>query len=264
MSGDKNKGNGWQQLTWGGSLAVLVAARLLIIYNLLPVLELVAVAVLIALVLRTTLQWLQRVVRVRWIAVLILVGIVGSLGIFIGLVMVPNLVAEAQTLSLALPTYVNSLIQLSSQLHSSVRFVPDLSQGLQQVRSWLYSIISFLPLLLRNILDVSLQALATLILAIYMAYDPNSLIEGMLRLVPHQQHRRIKKLLQSTQVRLEGWILGTGLAMLIVGTGAAIGLWFLQVPLPLSFGVLAGLLEVIPYFGSIVGTFLPALIALTI
>ena len=143
-------------------------------------------------------------------------------------------------------------------------FVPDLSQGLQQFRSWLYSIISFLPLLLRNILDVSLQAVATLILAIYMAVDPNSLIKGMLRLAPYQQHRRIKKLLHSTKIRLEGWILGTGLAMLIVGSGAAIGLWFLQVPLPLSFGVIAGLLEVIPYFGSIVGTFLPALVALTI
>lgn len=264
MSGSSDKDSGWRQLTRGSPLAVLVAAGLLIIYSLLPVLELVAVAALIALVLRTTLQWFHKIVRVPWLAVLMLVGVVGAFGVFIGFVMVPNLLAEAQTLSLALPDYLNSLIQLSRRVHSSVRLVPDLSQGLQQLRSWLYNILSLLPLLLRDTVDVSLQAVATLILAIYMAYDPNSLIQGILRLAPRKQHRRIKKLFQSTQVRLQGWIFGTGLAMLIVGAGAAIGLWVLKVPLPLTFGVLAGLLEVIPYFGSIVGALLPALVALTI
>lgn len=52
--------------------------------------------------------------------------------------------------------------------------------------------------------------------------------------------------------------------MLLIGGGAAIGLWLLKVPLFLSFGVIAGALAVIPYFGSIVGTLLPALVALTI
>lgn len=264
MSSSKNSDSGWGKLTHGAPLAVLVAAALYILYSLLPVLELVALAALVALIFRTVLQWLQKFVKVTWLAVLILVGIVVAFILFLILVVVPGLFQEAQTLSLALPDYLNSLIRLSRRLHNNASFVPDLSQGLEQLKSVLNRILSFLPALLRNTIDASIETVATLILALYMAYNPNSLIQGMLRLAPRQEHWRIKKLLQSIQVRLEGWIFGTGLGMLIIGGGATIGLWILGIPLALSFGILAGVLEVIPYFGSIVGTLLPALVALTI
>jgi len=254
----------WQQLTRGAPLAVFLAVALLILYNLLPVLELVAVALLLALVLRTTLQWLQKIVRVRWVAVMILVGLLGGFGLFLGLVVIPSFVEEAQNLSSALPKYLNSLINLSRHLHNSASFVPDLSQGLEQLTDILKRLVSSLPLLLRNTFELSIQAIATVILAIYMAYDPDALVGGILRLTPRREHGRLRRLLESTKVRLRGWIFGTGLAMLIVGVGAVIGLLILRVPLAVSLGMVAGILEIIPYVGPIVGAILPALIALTI
>lgn len=41
-------------------------------------------------------------------------------------------------------------------------------------------------------------------------------------------------------------------------------MWLLGVPLALIFGILAGILDIIPYVGSIVGGALPVLVALTI
>ena len=243
---------------------MFLTLALLILYNLLPVLELVAVALLLALVLRTTLRWLQKIFRVRWLAVMILVGLLGGFGLFLGLVMIPSFVEEAQNLSTALPKYLNSLINLSRQLHNSASFVPDLSQGLEQLTDILKRLVSSLPLLLRNTFELSIQAIATVILAIYMAYDPDALVGGILRLTPRREHGRLKRLLESTKVRLRGWIFGTGLAMLIVGIGAVLGLLILRVPLALSLGMVAGILEIIPYVGPIVGAILPALIALTI
>jgi predicted PurR-regulated permease PerM len=195
---------------------------------------------------------------------MILVGLIGGFGLFLALVMVPSLLEEAQTLAQTLPKYLNSLISLSRRLHNSVSYVPDLSQGLEQLKGILDRIVSFFPLLIRSTFDLSLQALATVILAMYMAYDPDALTRGILRLSPRQQHWRIKRLLESTKVKLRGWIFGTGLAILIIGVGAVIGLWILQVPLAVSLGFLAGILEVIPYVGPIVGAILPALLALTI
>ena len=58
---------------------------------------------------------------------------------------------------------------------------------------------------------------------------------------------QIKRLLQATKVRLRGWIYGTGLAILLIGVGAVIGLLALQVPLVLSLSILARILEVIPF-----------------
>lgn len=258
------RSSGWRELTRGAPLAVFVATALLILYHLLPVLELVAVALLLALVLRTTLRWLQKIFRVRWVAVMILVGLIAGFGVLVGLVVIPSFVEEAQTLSLSLPKYLNALINLSRHLHNSVSFVPDLSQGLEQLTDILKRLVNSLPLLLRSTFDLSLQAIATLILAIYMAYDPDALVGGIVRLTPRRQHERIKRLLESAKVRLRGWIFGTGLAMLIVGFGAVIGLLILRVPLAVSLGMVAGILEIIPYVGPIVGAILPALVALTI
>jgi predicted PurR-regulated permease PerM len=243
---------------------VCLAAALLILYHLLPVLELVAVAALLALVLRTTLRWLQKIFGVRWIAVMILVGLIGGFGLFLVLVIVPSLLEETQTLAVSLPKYLNRLVNLSRQLHGSVSYVPDLSQGLEELKGLLDRIVSLFPRLLRDTFDLSLQAVATAILALYMAYDPDALTRGILRLSPRKQHKRIQRLLEAAKVRLRGWIFGTALAILIIGVGAVIGLWILQVPLAVSLGVLAGIFEVIPYVGPIVGSLLPALVALTI
>lgn len=253
-----------QQLTRGAPLAVILAVVFYILYKLLPVLKLIAVSALIAVVLRTLLRWMQRVVKERWIAVLLLVSLIIGFAIFLSTVVLPDLLSETQQLILLLPNYLNSLIELSVQLHQRMGFIPDLSQGLAQFRDFTNQLVNLFPLLLSQAFGITIELIATFILALYMAYDPRSLIAGVLRVVPRQHHERFNRILKATGVRLRGWIFGTGVAMLFLGLGATIGLWALQIPLALSFGVIAGLLEIIPYFGSIAGTFLPALVALTL
>ncbi len=263
MSG-RDKDTIENQLTRGAPLALLMAAIIYILYKLVLVLEILAIAALLALVLRTSLRWLQRVVKVRWLAVLLLVGLVLGFGSFVVLFVVPNFITETQILISQLPEYLNHLRNFATSLRTRFTFIPDISLALVQLRSFLLRILDIFPELLKNAFGGTIELIGTIILALYMAYDPNSVIRGILRLVPRRHHERFKRLLQSAEVRLEGWIFGTGVAMLIIGVGAALGLWFLGVPLPISFGVFAGVFEVIPYFGSIVGTVLPALVALTI
>lgn len=52
--------------------------------------------------------------------------------------------------------------------------------------------------------------------------------------------------------------------MLVVGGLAGLGLWILDAPLPLLFGVTAGILEMVSYFGPVVGALLTTLVALAI
>lgn len=256
--------DGWWQLTRGAPLAVFVAVALLILYKLIPILELVSIAALIALVFRTALHRLHQLVRVRSIAVILLISISIGFGLVFALVVVPNLIAEAQVLSLELPNYLNSVIAVSQRLHQSIGVIPSLSQGVDQVKTVVDQFVSVIPQILTRTFDLSVQTIATLILAIYMATDPVSLINGSLRLVPRKHHERTLRLLKAIKARLQGWIFGTGLAILIIGAGATSGLWILDVPLAISFGFLAGILEVIPYVGSIVGALFPALVALTL
>jgi predicted PurR-regulated permease PerM len=260
----QDQDNLWYRLTHGAPFAVMVATALYILYQLLSVLKLIAVAILLAVILRTLLRWLQKLVKQRWIAVLILIGLIAGFGVFLILFILPNLLAETQQLLVALPNYLNSLIGLSGTLHRQYSFVPDLSQGLAQFRNLADQFLLLFPLLLSQTFGATIEIVATLILGLYMAYDPSTLIAGVSRLIPRRHHQQFNRLLKAAGVRLRGWIFGTGIAMLFLGLGATIGLWALNVPLALSFGVVAGLLEIVPYFGSIAGTFLPALVALTL
>ena len=63
---------------------------------------------------------------------------------------------------------------------------------------------------------------------------------------------------------LSSWLLGKAVSMLIVGVTTAIGLSMLGVPLALILGVIAGLLDFIPYLGPIMAGIPAVLLALSI
>jgi predicted PurR-regulated permease PerM len=63
---------------------------------------------------------------------------------------------------------------------------------------------------------------------------------------------------------MRGWIAGVACVASFVGIGAGLGLWVLGVPLPLTLGPFAGLLNVIPFAGSVLGGALATLVAFTI
>lgn len=259
-----NTDTGWSELTRGAPLAVFVTVSLYILYRLLPVLELIAIAALIALIFRTLLQWLQKIVKSPWLAVFILIGLIVGFGILLISVVIPSVITETQKLIVTLPEYLSRLSERVELLHRTNSLVPDLSQSITQLKNVAKELLKEVPLVLREALGIPLEFVATLILALYMAYDPDSLINGILRLVPRRNHQQFKHFLSTVEVRLRGWIFGTGIAMIFLGLGATLGLWALGVPSPLAFGIIAGLLEVIPYVGTIVGTVLPALVALSL
>jgi predicted PurR-regulated permease PerM len=255
-----------QLIVYGVLLAVSLAVALLIAYELLPDLELVVIAVLIAVILRSIARMVRRIGAPPWMAPILTLVAIGVIGAFLWLVVLPGFLRQAQTFASAVPGYLEEFSGLSDRLPGGVApYIPDLSQSLAQgLRDSLSPALSSVPQFLTGLTDVTIRAIIAVVLALYMAHDPNSLVSGILRLVPDRRREDAKELIQDFEVRLRGWVVGTALAMLIVGTGAGLGLWIIGVPLAASFGFLAGLLEIIPYFGPVAGALLPILVALTI
>lgn len=77
---------------------MLLAAGLFVTYRLfpilLPILELVVIAMLLALVLRVVVNRLERLGGPRWLGVVALVAALGAFGAVIGLLVIPNLARE--------------------------------------------------------------------------------------------------------------------------------------------------------------------------
>lgn len=96
-------------------------------------------------------------------------------------------------------------------------------------------------------------------LGIYLAVQPHVYIDGVVKLLPKESRQRGRAVLHEVSVTLSLWLRGKLLSMAVIGATTAIGLWMLDIPLALALGVVAGLLDFIPYFGPILAA-IPALL----
>jgi predicted PurR-regulated permease PerM len=104
--------------------------------------------------------------------------------------------------------------------------------------------------------------LIILFVGLYVAAQPSLYQRGLRRLVPvAARHRADEVLFEVTSV-LQWWLIGKILSMVLVGVLTTVGLWWLDVPLALTFGLLAAALTFIPNVGPVLSVVPPALLAL--
>jgi predicted PurR-regulated permease PerM len=104
-----------------------------------------------------------------------------------------------------------------------------------------------------------LDSAAVLVMGIYFAHRPLMYRDGVLALVSPRQRALAGRILVDMAATLRAWVTGQLLAMVLFAAFTAVGLWVLGVPYWLAFGLFAGLAALVPFFGSIISTVLPAL-----
>lgn len=93
----------------------------------------------------------------------------------------------------------------------------------------------------------------------YVGFEPKIYINGILTLFSNDYQPRIKQVVFNIYKMLKWWLFGRMVSMLLIGILAVFGLWILDVPMPLTLGILTAMLEFIPYLGPILAS-LPAII----
>jgi predicted PurR-regulated permease PerM len=83
-------------------------------------------------------------------------------------------------------------------------------------------------------------------------------------LVPPHHRPRARRILADLGVALRAWIAGQLAAMVLLGLLTTLGLALLGTPFALAFGTFAGVAAIVPFFGTLASTVLPALFALTV
>jgi predicted PurR-regulated permease PerM len=101
-----------------------------------------------------------------------------------------------------------------------------------------------------------------LVMGIYLSLYPGLYREWLIAIFPPVHRDLVRDVLTDTGNTLRAWIVAQLLAMTILGSLTAIGLYILDVPYWLTFGVFTGAVVIIPFFGTLIGTLLPALFVL--
>lgn len=100
--------------------------------------------------------------------------------------------------------------------------------------------------------------------ALFVASSPRVYRRGALQLVPPARRARAGQILDALASTLRRWLGGRVVSMAAVGAVTTLGLWLLDIPLPVTLGGIAGLLGFVPNLGPIVSVVPAALIALTV
>jgi predicted PurR-regulated permease PerM len=116
----------------------------------------------------------------------------------------------------------------------------------------------------RALLSIS-SGIADLIVVIfagiYLATQPNFYRAGLIKLVPPQRRKIAAEAMLESERALRLWLKGQAIAMVVVGLLTGLGLWFLGMPSALVLGLMAGLLEFIPFAGPIISAVPAVLLA---
>lgn len=103
---------------------------------------------------------------------------------------------------------------------------------------------------------------SVLVMSVFLALHPGAYREWLIALFPPRRRDLARDVLRDLAGTLRAWLVGQLLAMAILALLTAVGLRLLGVPYWLTFGVFTGAVAIIPFFGTLISSMLPALFVL--
>jgi len=235
-----------------GRRLLLVAAAVAALW-LAAQLKSVIVVSVVALVLVGTLNpltgFLQRRGFGRTSAVGVIFLVTGGVVVAIGLVTVPALIAQVQSLIQAAP---GMQLRLASLLDRS-RVLEPVAQAIRNA-----NLQEMLLPSSRQALSYSSDlvaaigwALTTLALAFYVLADPQTTQAALYGVVPRRFHVRLARIMLNLETIVGGYMRGQILTSGLMGVVIYVLLRVLDIKNPLPLAVFAGVTDVLPYIGGI-------------
>jgi predicted PurR-regulated permease PerM len=226
------------------------------------------IGVLLSLYLGAVRDWIVRRVHMpRGVAFAI--AVFGTFGAVIGLLalLVPPVVAQTRQLLGLLPAYIASWeagLQRFAERVPAAREI--IKPGEHQLVDALYGqavhlFDSALPTVV-SFFHLSINVFSIAVISIYLALNPGVYREWLIALFPPVHRDLARDVLADLGTQLRAWIVAQLLAMFSLAVLTAIGLYLLHVPYWLTFGIFTGAVAIVPFFGTLVSTTLPALFVL--
>ena len=252
-------------------MALFIAALAIwFVVRVVDVLLIVFIAVLLAFYFSSITDLLERRFGIaRWLGLAIAVLATGTGLAGLGALLVPPVIDQTQALIGGLPetlTNIQNVIARWASQYPVLRRtdLADPQSGL--VAALVNDATDFLRSSLFPYVRAGgklfIEAASVLVMALYLARQPALYREGMVVLVPPQHRDTAGRILRDVGATLRAWVVGQLLAMLVLAALTALGLWILRVPYWLAFGIFTGLVALVPFFGTLVSTIVPALFVL--
>lgn len=193
------------------------------------------------------------------------IAIFGTLAVVagIGALLIPPVVEQTRELVRVLPTLV---VEWERRLELVLLRIPGTEEILARGEHRIFAValaesqrlLGGLVPRLFDTLHLAVNLVAVLVMAIYFAIQPETYRQFALSVTPPRHREAARETVEALSETLRAWTIAQLLAMTTLAMLTALGLWLLGVPYWLAFGIFTGLVAIVPFFGTLVSTLLPA------
>jgi predicted PurR-regulated permease PerM len=200
----------------------------------------------------------------RWLAILVIyLAIVGLLAL-LGLMVIPPLVSQAESLWTKLPEYFNNfqgflighkLMTHRVTLEEAVQNAPSGAGG---------NAVGTVLVAISSLIGGIFGLITILILSFYLLIEAHAMFDYFLRFVPAARRGDITVAAREAVTKVSAWLRAQFVLAGVMGTFAAIGLWLMDVPYFYVIALIAAIGETIPIVGPVIGGITAVSVAITV
>ena len=245
-------------------LAFAIAVGLLLAYFLRGPLILIYVSIIFAVVFTPIVDKIAHARIGKWspgkgLSILILiVTVLLALSLFLALAS-PPIVNDAQGLSSDLPNRVRGLQERVSRLPLGDKIAPKLNVG--SLESYLGAFIENIFKFFKGVAGGVTALITLIILTAYFILDGRRAFNWAMSLVPQRSRGRLRETLIRAERRVQRWLGGQLLLMLILATASCVTFGLLGIRYFYALAVFGGLANFVPILGPIATVVLASLVA---
>ncbi|QNO16080.1 AI-2E family transporter [Alkalicella caledoniensis] len=243
-------------------LTVVYTYRLQIISLIIPLF----VALVIAYLLNPIVVFLQNRKVPRGVAVLIIYLLLFVMLFALINRFIPVVAGEIARLQSFVPEYTRYTTDFILDINDQINRL-ELPEAIQQsiqdttqnIELRLTGFLESLPGIVTNIALGAFQVFLVLVYTFYLLRDYYSVQEFLFKLISPKRKQTVIKVLREIDESMGNYIRGQFINCLFIGVTCYIGLRILNVDFALILGIIAGITNIIPYFGPWIGA-VPAII----
>jgi predicted PurR-regulated permease PerM len=251
-------------------LVVAILGLILVISQALGPLILLLLAVIIGEAMRPVVAFLSRYRIPGALGTLLVYGIALVVAGLLLWLLVSPLVGQIGYFSVHLPRYYQEVQTLFGQLRELIHAQGAVRQLIQNLASsiiaaahqWAPALLATLISSLQGIFVIFIQVIAVLTMSVFWLLSSPKLKQFVVGLFPAASRDQASAVLTGIGRAFSGYVYGTLVRMIVIGTLSGIGLAILQVPYALLLGILAGVTELIPYLGPWISGSISVVVAL--
>ncbi len=245
---------------------LIVAAGLYFLFMIRSVLGILFVSLIFASAISPLVDWLNRKRIPRPLGILfIYLALFAVLSTAFGLV-IPPMASQIGQIARDFPNYYERMITSFSNFRAEQNLEQSFLASQRAIESFqdtLTKITQGIPSLISTVFGGISFFVLVLVLTFYMTVERDGLKRFFVFITPVPYREYVIDAVQRIQRKLGMWLRGQLVLMLVVGVLTFIGLTLLGVNFAVVLAVVAGITEIIPYAGPIIGAIPAVFLAFT-